>query len=57
MKEGWGMTEVSGGVTGISRAYGGIKPGSCNQMVSNVRLQVALLTDRSHCAATKVISA
>ena len=36
------MTEVSGGVTGISRAYGGIKPGSCNQMVSNVRLQVGM---------------
>ena len=51
------MTEVSGGVTGISRAYGGIKPGSCNQMVSNVRLQVVLFTDhRSDCAATKVIS-
>ena len=50
------MTEVSGGVTGISRAYGGIKPGSCNQMVSNVRLQVVLFTDRSHCAATMVIS-
>ena len=45
IKEGWGMTEVSGGVTGISRAYGGIKPGSCNQMVSNVRLQVGLFTD------------
>ena len=34
------MTEVSGGVTGISRAHGGIKMGSCNQLVSNVRLQV-----------------
>ena len=36
------MTEVSGGVTGISRAHGGIKMGSCNQLVSNVRLQVRL---------------
>ena len=34
------MTEVSGGVTGISRAHGGVKMGSCNQLVSNVRLQV-----------------
>ena len=54
------MTEVSGGVTGISRAYGGIKPGSCNQMVSNVRLQVGMAkylsthSHRSHCAATNV---
>ena len=35
------MTEVSGGVTGISRAHGGVKMGSCNQLVSNVRLQVS----------------
>ena len=43
-QEGWGMTEVSGGVTGISRAHGGIKMGSCNQLVSNVRLQVKTLS-------------
>ena len=39
-KEGWGQTEVSGGATGIARAYGGIKLGSCNQLIPNLRLQV-----------------
>ena len=40
VKEGWGQTELAGGATGIARAYGGIKLGSCNQLSPNLRLQV-----------------
>ena len=39
-KEGWGQTELAGGVTGMARGYGGVKLGSCNQVVPNTRLQV-----------------
>ena len=39
-KEGWGQTELAGGVTGMARPYGGVKLGSCNQVVPNTRLQV-----------------
>ena len=35
-----GQTELAGGATGMSRAYGGVKLGSCNQVVPNTRLQV-----------------
>ena len=38
--DGRGQTELAGGATGMSRAYGGIKLGSCNQVVPNTRLQV-----------------
>ena len=40
LKEGWGQTELAGGATGIARAYGDIKLGSCNQLSPNLRLQV-----------------
>ena len=39
-KEGWGSTEVAGGGSGIMRACGGIRPGSVNQLLPNLRLQV-----------------
>jgi len=39
-KEGWGSTEVAGGGSGISRACGGIKSGSVNQLFPNTRLQI-----------------
>ena len=35
-----GQTELAGGATGMSRAYGGLRLGSCNQVVPNTRLQV-----------------
>merc|ERR1719219_117755 len=40
LKEGWGQTELAGGATGVARPYGGIKLGSCNQLLPNLRLQV-----------------
>ena len=39
-KEGWGSTEVAGGGSGIMRACGGIRLGSVNQLLPNLRLQV-----------------
>ena len=42
-KEGWGSTELAGAASGVAAAYGGIKMGSCNQLVSNLRLQVSLV--------------
>merc|ERR1711892_230815 len=39
-KEGWGSTEVAGGASGIARSFGGIKQGSVNQLLPNLRLQI-----------------
>jgi acyl-CoA synthetase (AMP-forming)/AMP-acid ligase II len=39
-KEGWGSTEVAGAGSGINRATGGIKMGSVNQLLPNLRMQV-----------------
>ena len=48
LKEGWGQTELAGGATGVARPYGGIKLGSCNRLLPNLRLQVRqAATDRA----------